>query len=75
MRAFRPMLDYIYNNYGGTHKKPGEKTFMTVDEFEKFINDSGLCNDLLYTRDCCVCFNLAMMTQVNEISKERHMRA
>ena len=48
---------------------------MTVDEFENFINMTNLCNDLLFQRDICVCFNLSMMTQVNEISKDRHLRA
>ena len=62
LRAFEPLLLHVFATYGGTHKKPGEKSFMTVDEFERFINDSGLCNDLLYQRDICVCFNLAMMT-------------
>ncbi|CDW85738.1 UNKNOWN [Stylonychia lemnae] len=75
LKAFRPLLEWIYHKFGGTHKKPGEKTFMTVDEFENFINVANLCNDLLFQRDICVCFNLAMMTQVNEISKDRHLRA
>lgn len=48
---------------------------MTFDEFERFINDSKLCNDLLFQRDICVCFNLALMTQINEITKNRHLRA
>ncbi len=75
MKAFKPLLTFIYERYGGTHKKPGEKTFMTVDEFENFINETKLCNDLLFQRDICVCFNLSMMTQVNEITKNRHLRA
>jgi len=62
LKAFRPLLEWVYHKYGGTHKKPGEKTFMTVDEFENFINMTNLCNDLLFQRDICVCFNLAMMT-------------
>jgi hypothetical protein len=46
--------------YGGTHKKPGDKHFMSVDEFENIITNCGLVNDLFFSRDIPVCFNLAI---------------
>ena len=42
--------------------KPGEKWFMTEDEFEAFVQDAGLINDMFFSRDVPVCFNLSMMT-------------
>jgi len=46
-KAFAPLFTYIYNTFGGTHKKPGQKTFMTLDEFDILIQTSGMINDLL----------------------------
>lgn len=48
--------------YGGNYLKPGEKVYMTCDEFESFINETGLCNDLFSQKETMSCFNLAMMT-------------
>ena len=64
----------MYNGYGGTHRKPGDKMFMAVDEFENVLADAGLVSDSFGSRDINVCFNLSMMTQVNEIEKDRHLR-
>mmetsp|Transcript_41638 Transcript_41638/g.40012 ORF Transcript_41638/g.40012 Transcript_41638/m.40012 type:complete len:120 (-) Transcript_41638:268-627(-) len=61
-KRFKPLLQEAYRQYSGRYKKPGEKSSMMVDEFEEFINDSSLCNDLLYQREVCLCFNLALMT-------------
>ena len=33
--------------------------FMTVDEFELFVNDAPLVNDLFGQRDASACFNVA----------------
>ena len=48
---------------------------MTVDEFENMVLTAGLVNDLHTTRDSAVAFNLAMLTQVNELELERHLQA
>ena len=70
-----PLFDYIYKNYGCHYLKPGEKPFMMVDEFEKFFVTSGLISDTFVQRDIFISFNNAMMTQVDEINKERHIKA
>lgn len=64
-----------YITYGGNFIKPGEKVYMTCEEFENFINDTGLCNDLFSQRELATCFNLSMMTQVDELNKDRHLKA
>lgn len=68
------LFEYLYKNYGGTHMKPGDQWFMTTDELEAIFADSGLINDQLVSRDIAVFYNLAMMTQVDEINKDRHLR-
>lgn len=67
IKAFKPLIEHVYNNYGGKLKKPGEKFFIAVSEFENLILDAGLVNDFLFQRDVAVCFNLSMMTHVDEI--------
>ena len=54
--------------------KPGDQWFMTTDELEHILIDSGLIVDQLYSRDIAVFYNLAMMTQVDELNKDRHLR-
>ena len=41
-----PLFNHLFNNFGGSHRKPGEKMFMTVDEFENFIFTVPLVNDI-----------------------------
>jgi hypothetical protein len=61
--------------YSGTHMKPGDKLFMMADEFEKMVVDAGLVSETFVSRDVNVCYGLAMMTQVNEVEKDRHLKA
>jgi len=74
-KAFSSLFTYLFNAFGGTHKKPGQRHFMTSDEFENLINQSCLVNDQLNQRDIVMHFNLAMTIQVNEIESERHLQA
>jgi hypothetical protein len=48
---------------------------MMADEFTSFLTSCGFINDNFVARDCNVCFNLAMMTQVDELEKDRHLKA
>ena len=68
------LFEYLYKTYGGTHMKPGDQWFMTTDELEHIFADAGLINDQLVSRDIAVFYNLAMMTQVDELNKDRHLR-
>mmetsp|Transcript_4556 Transcript_4556/g.3830 ORF Transcript_4556/g.3830 Transcript_4556/m.3830 type:complete len:190 (+) Transcript_4556:590-1159(+) len=68
------IFEYLFKNYGGTHMKPGDQWFMTTDELEAIFADANLINDQLVSRDIAVYFNLAMMTQVDELNKDRHLR-
>ena len=73
-KSHLPIFEYLYKNYGGTHMKPGDQWFMTTDELESIFADSNLINDQLVSRDIAVYFNQAMMTQVDELKKEKHLR-
>jgi hypothetical protein len=73
MKVYLPVFDHIFNRFSGKHKKPGEKNFMCVDEFEAFIYESGLINDSLAAREINSIFNLSMFSQVDEIEKGRHL--
>ena len=73
-KSHLPLMEYLFKNYGGTHMKPGDQWFMTTDELEAIFADANLINDQLVSRDIAVYYNLAMMTQVDELSKDRHLR-
>lgn len=74
-KAHFPIFDKIYKNFGCHYLKPGDKPFMMVDEFENIFITAGLINDNFVGRDCYISFNTAMMTQVDELNKDRHLKA
>lgn len=47
---------------------------MAYDEFLNTLADAGLINDALPERDAIICFVQSMMTQIDEIDNERHMK-
>jgi hypothetical protein len=46
---------------------------MSLEEFRLLCTDSGIISDSFTTREIDVCFNQAMMTQVDIIFKKRHL--
>jgi hypothetical protein len=70
-----PIFDYLYKTYGCHYLKPGDKPFMMSDEFDTLMQSSGVVNDNFGARDIALSFNNAMMIQVNEIDKDRHLKA
>ena len=46
-----------------------------VDEFDNLMQAAGFVNDNFVSRDISLSFNAAMMTQVNELEKDRHLKA
>ena len=45
---------------------------MCMNEFIDLINLSGVIDDNFGAREISVLFNLSMMTQIDEVNKERH---
>ncbi|CAG9313733.1 unnamed protein product [Blepharisma stoltei] len=73
LKAHKPILDAIYKKYSGKKTLPGQKVFMCLDEFRNLCNEGGLVNDNFASREIDLCFNLAMMTQIDELYKKRHI--
>ena len=55
--------------------KPGDKPFMMCDEFTSIWQSADLLSDNFTDRDISICFFQGMMTQVNEVDKDRHLKA
>lgn len=68
------LFDHIYTIKGGSHRLPGEKMFMAFDEFLNIFTESNLMNDQFPERDVITSFNLSIMTQVDELHFDRHMK-
>ena len=48
---------------------------MMVDEFDDWVQQSGLLNDLLTTQRISHIFNVSMLTQEDEVKAGTHLRA
>jgi hypothetical protein len=74
-KAYAPLFNFLFNQYGGIVKKPGQKITVTLDEYEKFITDSGIINDSFNTREIPICFSMALQLHVNEVDSDKHINA
>lgn len=72
-KAYKPVLDTVFGRFSGRYTKPGYKKFMSLEEFTDFCTTAGLINDSFAARETSTCFNIAMITQVDEIHKRRHL--
>ena len=54
--------------------RPGQKPFMSLEEFQKLCADANLISENFAARDCDLFFNLSMMTQIDELTKDRHFQ-
>jgi hypothetical protein len=66
------LINAIYKQYSRALVKPGQKAFMSLQEFTDLCNTAKLINDKFTTNKVNFAFNLAMMTQVNELDLDRH---
>lgn len=72
-KAYKPVLDTVFHKFSGRYTKPGYKRFMSLEEFTDFCNAAGYINETFVARETNICFNCAMMTQIDEIHKRRHL--
>eukprot|EP00357_Protocruzia_adherens_P001184 CAMPEP_0115016550 /NCGR_PEP_ID=MMETSP0216-20121206/27513_1 /TAXON_ID=223996 /ORGANISM="Protocruzia adherens, Strain Boccale" /LENGTH=922 /DNA_ID=CAMNT_0002387047 /DNA_START=323 /DNA_END=3091 /DNA_ORIENTATION=+ len=70
-RCWEPVLRSLYNTYCGKHSLPGEKKWMSIEEFSELIQATGLSDEEIALRDVDISFNLAMMTQIDELTSDR----
>jgi hypothetical protein len=68
MKAHKPLWEYFYKINTGKHALPGSKPFMMVDEFDIFVQSSGMLNDELAAREIPLMFNLSMHIRVDELN-------
>lgn len=73
LKSHKPMLDSIYKKYSGRKALPGQKPFVSLKEFRDLCQVAGLVNDFFSTREIDWCYFQAMMTQVDELYKKRHL--
>lgn len=72
LKTYLSMLQIVYNTNSRMQVKPGQKAFMCLPEFQFVCTAAGLMNDHFTARDIDFCFNLSMMTQVDELTSDRH---
>jgi hypothetical protein len=61
----------IYAQFSVKKVKPGQKGFMCLEEFNDIIMKAEVLNDNFTAREIGIAFNLAMMTQVQELDTDR----
>jgi hypothetical protein len=72
-KAYKAILDAVYQRYSGRKSLPGQKPFVSVEEFRDLCNEASLVNDWFTSRDIELVYGLGMMTRVDEIFKKTHV--
>jgi hypothetical protein len=73
-KAYLPIIQTVYKANSKKNVKPGQKPFMCLEEFQEICANAHLLTDSFTTREIDICFNLAMITQVNELDSDRHFQ-
>jgi hypothetical protein len=68
------LFKHLYETKGGAHKLPGEKIYMSIQEFVTLMNEANFINEVFTERDVVVSFNLAKQTEIDEINNDKHMK-
>jgi hypothetical protein len=72
-KTHRPILENVFKRFSGKKSLPGQKPFMSVEEFKELCIKAGLLTTPNPERDLEVCFGAAMMVQVDEIYAKKHV--
>lgn len=68
------VLRDIYRKFSGRDVMPNEEPNMSMQEFIDMVTATKVVDDTFGAREIGVIYNVSMMTQVDEINKERHTR-
>jgi hypothetical protein len=68
------VLKDIYNKYSGRDCLPNEDPYMNMNEFIELITNTKVIDDNFGAREIGIIYNISMMTQMDEINKERHVK-
>ena len=71
LKYYKSVLDNVYSRYSVKKVKPGMKKFMCLEEFYDIFKHANLLDENFVERDVYISFNLAMMTQVDELNVDR----
>ncbi|OMJ79651.1 hypothetical protein SteCoe_20271 [Stentor coeruleus] len=71
----REIFQTIFDIYSGRKAKPGEKKYMLVEDFLNLCQNHGLMSETFNIRHATLCFHMALMTHVDEISGIIHTEA
>jgi hypothetical protein len=74
LKAYLPIIKWIYGRYSKKNVKPGMKPFMSLEEFQEICTNAELLNDTFTAREMDFAYNLSMMTQVAELDSDRHFQ-
>jgi len=72
LKVHKAIWEALFKKYSGRRALPGQKPFMSVEEFRDLCTEAGLVNETFSAREIDVCFYQAMMSQADEIFKKRH---
>ena len=59
--------------FSGRKTLPGQKNFMSIEEFRQLCFDGKLVSSSLPAREIDMCFCQAMMVQVDELYEKKHI--
>ena len=71
----KKVWDHMYGKFSGRHALPGTKPFMMVDEFDDWVQQSNLLNDLMTAKYVTYIYNVSMLSQEDEVKSGQHLKA
>ena len=73
---YNSILKKLFDKYSGKYTKPSKLKFVSIDEFITMVSDSGALRYEVGHGSSMIGsqFNLAMMTHVDEITKDNHIK-
>jgi hypothetical protein len=73
LKRMDPFIKALWSHCTGKHTTSKANVFMGMDEFQEMVCTADCFSDQFGTQQLAPQFNLAMMTQVDELSKTRFM--
>jgi hypothetical protein len=68
------VLKDIYRKYSGREVLPNDEPSMTMSEFIELVTNTKVVDDNFGAREIGILYNISMMTQMDEINKDRHIK-
>jgi len=72
IRRYKKKLDALFAKHAGRHVLPGDKPWMSFEEYTELITASGLCSNEFSKSATRPCFVDALMLAENELTTTAH---